>query len=156
MVLYPPGGSIFGGDKRSTVRSLSTAVFLLRPRKMGEDICVPQSRMPEAIHRLREIEARHGHLLVNYGHAGDGNIHVTCMWDPEEERAEERLDATIEGVFHLAMELGGTLSGEHGIGTTKRAYLGLEVGEAEIALMRRVKAAGDPEGLLNPGKIFPR
>jgi glycolate oxidase len=136
-------------------RGLSTAVFLMKPKKISEDICVPQSRMAEAVRRIREIEARHEILIINFGHAGDGNFHVNCMFDPEEEGIADRVNGAIGDIFQLAMELGGTLSGEHGIGTTKRAFLPLEVGEAEMALMRRVKAAWDPEGLLNPGKIFP-
>ena len=111
--------------------------------------------MAEALRRIREIEARHEILIINFGHAGDGNFHVNCMCDPEEEGIADRVNGAISDIFHLAMELGGTLSGEHGIGTTKRAFLPLEIGEAEMALMKRVNAAWDPEGLLNPGKIFP-
>jgi glycolate oxidase len=136
-------------------RGISMAVYQLRPKKYSEDICVPQSRMAEAVKRLREIEARHSLFLVTYGHAGDGNFHVNLMFDPDEAGVLDRVHAAIGDVFKLAIELGGTLSGEHGIGTAKRDYLGLEFAEPELALMRRIKAAWDPDGLLNPGKILP-
>lgn len=136
-------------------RSLSTAVYQIRPKKISEDICVPQSRMAEAVRRIREIEAKREIVIINFGHAGDGNFHVNCMFDPDEDGAAARVNEAIHDVFSLAIELGGTLTGEHGIGSTKRDYMRMEHGEAELNMMRRIKAAWDPENLLNPGKIIP-
>jgi glycolate oxidase len=92
--------------------------------------------------------------VVTFGHAGDGNIHVNIMLDKGDKQALNKAEAAVEALFRYTIALGGTLSGEHGVGITKASYLAMELGGAERALMKRIKAAFDPNGILNPGKIF--
>ncbi len=142
-----------GGDRErlwAARRLLSDAVKERARFKVAEDIAVPRSRAPELLERLREVGRRHDVLIASYGHAGDGNYHVNILWDDPEWRP----DATIEAVLRTALDLGGTITGEHGIGLAKKAYLSLEKSAAQIAWMRAQKALFDPKGLLNPGKIF--
>jgi glycolate oxidase len=93
--------------------------------------------------------------IVNFGHAGDGNIHVNIMVDLAQEGMREKAEEAIQAVFQAAIGLRGSLSGEHGIGTVKAGYLAMEIDPVAMAMMRRVKAAFDPNNILNPGKIFP-
>jgi glycolate oxidase len=102
---------------------------------------------------VRAIGTRHGLPVATYGHAGDGNLHVNVLFDREEERP--RAERAVGDVLRAAVDLGGTLSGEHGIGLSKRDYLEYEQGSELVSLQRRLKALFDPAGLLNPGKIFP-
>ncbi|MBI5810402.1 MAG: glycolate oxidase subunit GlcD, partial [Deltaproteobacteria bacterium] len=111
--------------------------------------------IPALMSGIREISEKKGALIACFGHAGDGNIHVNVMYDrknPEEACAAE--EAVLD-VFRLTLKLGGTISGEHGIGTAKAKYLAMELSPAVIDLMKRVKGAFDPNHILNPGKIFP-
>jgi len=133
---------------------LSTALVRLKPTKINEDITVPCSRLPEMIRRIREIGERHHFLIANFGHAGDGNLHVNVLTD---ERNPEEFSRALEAVREImvaTVEVGGTLSGEHGIGMTKSEYLRLEQSEDLIELQRQIKAVFDPHHILNPGKIF--
>jgi glycolate oxidase len=114
---------------------------------------VPRSRIADLIARCREIAARRGIRMPAYGHAGDGNLHVNLLWDEPEQEVE--VHAAIRELFEATVALGGTLSGEHGIGALKAPYLGIEQPPELIALSRRLKDAFDPRGVLNPGKIFP-
>ena len=135
-------------------RSTSQALFSIAPDKINEDTVVPVSAVPEALAGFREIAGKFGLDIVCFGHAGDGNIHVNVMTDrrdPEKKAAAE--EAVVE-VFQLVLRFGGTISGEHGIGLTKAPYLRMELSEAEVELLKRVKAAFDPLNILNPGKIF--
>jgi glycolate oxidase len=140
-------------DVWQTRRYLSVNLRALHPLKLSEDVAVPRSAIPEMIARAKEIGRRHGFDVATYGHAGDGNLHVNVMYDRPEERP--RVDAAVGEVLRAAVELRGTITGEHGVGLAKRDFLVHEQGEAVVALQRRLKALLDPEGLLNPGKIFP-
>jgi len=137
-------------------RAVSPSLKQLGPDKFNEDIVVPRARLPQMIEALEEIAARFQVRIVNFGHAGDGNIHVNIMVDLRRDGVPERARQAVEAVFQAAVGLGGSISGEHGIGMVKAGYLGLEIDAVAIAMMRRVKAAFDPDNLLNPGKIFPQ
>jgi glycolate oxidase len=136
-------------------RELSPALKVITPIKFNHDVVVPKGRIPRLFDLVREIKKKYRLRIPCFGHAGDGNIHVNIMVmpgdDDEMRRAHEAERALFEGV--VAME--GSISGEHGIGFAKAKYLSLELDPQTIALMKRVKAAFDPEGVLNPGKIFP-
>jgi glycolate oxidase len=134
-------------------RYLSVNLKSLHPRKLSEDVAVPRSRIPEMIARAKEIGARHRVAVATYGHAGDGNLHCNVLFDREEERP--RVDAAVAEILRAAVDLGGTLTGEHGVGLSKRDFLEYEQGRELVALQRRLKAVFDPLGILNPGKIFP-
>ena len=136
-----------------TRRMTSVALTALRPHKISEDVAVPRGRLVELIGRVRAIGARHEILTACYGHAGDGNLHVNLLFGSQEER--ERSHAAVEEVLQAAIDLGGTITGEHGVGLAKRAFLGREQTREVIELQRRLKRAFDPDDLLNPGKIFP-
>lgn len=136
-------------------RALSPAIRKYGTLKLNEDVVVPRSRVPDLVARVDEIARRHSTFVVNFGHAGDGNIHVNFMCDRDDRDAVRRARAAVRDVFQAAVELGGTISGEHGIGYVKAPYLGLAVDTATIELMKRIKRALDPLNILNPGKMFP-
>ena len=126
------------------------------PENHMEDVVVPRAELPRLLAGIKEISRREGVRTVTFGHAGDGNVHVNVLRD---ELPAERWEAVVpivsETVYRLALQLGGTLTGEHGIGATRRRYLSLALDETQIALMRGIRAVFDPHGILNPGKIFP-
>ena len=133
-------------------RSISPALYAIKPRKINEDIVVPRSRLPRILEAIEEIAARHKLLIVNFGHAGDGNIHTNVMLDEgDQAKAEE----AVREIFQAVLDLEGSISGEHGIGLSKLPYLEMELGAGEIRAMKRIKQALDPNNILNPGKIFP-
>ena len=134
-------------------RALSPALRTISNDKINEDVVVPVSRLPELIHALRGIAQKHAIPLVNFGHAGNGNIHVNLLPRDAAERACA-LTALPE-IFRTVVALGGTLSGEHGIGLAKRDFLVDALDPAALALMRRIKTQFDPDGILNPGKLLP-
>jgi len=136
-------------------RSISPALYSLRPTKINEDIAVPRSRIPEMLDRLDRLAREKDLMIVNFGHAGDGNIHVNIMTDASRAEEYERAEAAVREIFEAALELGGTLSGEHGVGLSKKPFIAMEVDAPALELMRHVKRVFDPAGLLNPGKIFP-
>lgn len=134
-------------------RALSPALRTISPDKINEDVVVPVSRLPELIARLREIAARHSIPIVNFGHAGNGNIHVNLL--PRDAAEHTRAQTALPEVFAAVLALGGTLSGEHGIGLAKRDFLVDALDPAALKLMRAIKAQFDPDGILNPGKLLP-
>jgi glycolate oxidase len=156
-------------------RELSAALKQISPVKLNNDVVVPRGRVPELFALVGQIRKESGLPIASFGHAGDGNIHVNIMVPPEEQGAESRelreqgkeheskaresaMDRARRAerrLFEGVVALEGSISGEHGIGFTKARYLGLELSSDEIALMKRIKAAFDPRGILNPGKIFP-
>ena len=121
-----------------------------------EDVVVPRAEIPTLLKGVKVIAGRHDVRIVCFGHAGDGNVHVTVLKDQvPDERWEGFVPAVSEELYRLTLSLGGMITGEHGVGATRRQYLPLALDEAQIALMRRIKAAFDPHHILNPGKIFP-
>ena len=140
-------------DIWETRKKLSVNLRALHPLKLSEDIVVPRSRIADMVRKTREIGARYGLLVATYGHAGDGNLHANVLFDREEQRS--RVEAAVGEVLRAAVDMGGTITGEHGVGLAKREYLEYEQGPQLIALQRRLKAVFDPLGILNPGKIFP-
>lgn len=135
-------------------KAISPALYAYGPDKINEDIVVPRSRIPDMVVRIRALKAETGLFMASFGHAGDGNIHVNIMLDKNDPIQVKKAEQAVERLFDDTVAMGGTISGEHGIGITKSAFLAKEVGQAEIALMKNIKAVFDPQGILNPGKIF--
>ncbi len=136
-------------------RSVSPALYRISPSKINEDIVVPRSKIPEMLRLLREIGNKHNVKIVNFGHAGDGNIHVNIMTDKNRVEEYERANDSVKEIFEATLKLGGTISGEHGVGLTKAKYVGMELSPHSIGLMKSLKKVFDPKGIMNPGKIFP-
>jgi glycolate oxidase len=135
-------------------RAISPALFHISPTKINEDIVVPRSRLAEMLGRLKVLAETTGIRIVNFGHAGDGNIHVNLMVDRTKKKEYEKAQKLVEEIFRITLELGGTISGEHGVGISKQKYITMEIQPAELELMRNIKKIFDPKNLLNPGKIF--
>lgn len=135
-------------------RSISPALSRLGPTKISEDIVVPRSKLKEMVLALDEIRNKYKINLVAFGHAGDGNIHVTIQTDKRKEEELRRVNEAVDEVMKTTLSLGGSISGEHGIGLTKKKFLPWEIGQNELNLMRRIKNTLDPNNILNPGKIF--
>jgi glycolate oxidase len=136
-------------------RAISPSLARRRPNKLGEDIAVPRSSIPQMVRRVREIAAAYRLEIPLFGHIGDGNLHPNILCDKNDREEMTRVTGAAREIFETAVALGGTLSGEHGIGLLKKQFLELDLGPDTIALMRRIKAAVDPHGIMNPGKIFP-
>jgi D-lactate dehydrogenase len=134
-------------------RALSPALRTLAPHKINEDVVVPVSRLPALIAALEEIARRHAIPIVSFGHAGNGNLHVNLL--PRDEAELARVEPCLAEVFDTVIALHGSLSGEHGIGLAKRPFLARALDPETLALMRRIKAEFDPDGILNPGKLLP-
>ncbi len=136
-------------------KALSPALRTIAPKKINEDIVVPVSRMAELITRLDQLAKKHDITIINFGHAGNGNIHVNLLIDPANQQHLLRAERCLNDLFTLVLELNGTLSGEHGVGIEKKAFVSREIEPQTLALMRRIKKQFDPNGILNPGKMFP-
>jgi D-lactate dehydrogenase len=136
-------------------KALSPALRNLAPGKINEDVVVPVSRIPELVAGVQSLSREAGLPIVCFGHAGNGNLHVNLMYDPADPAQNARAHAAMAHVFALTLSLGGTLSGEHGIGLAKRDFMPQAVDAPTLAMMRAVKAAFDPDGILNPGKLLP-
>jgi glycolate oxidase len=136
-------------------RAVSPALFHISPTKINEDIVVPRSRLTEMLRILKGLSESSGIRIVNFGHAGDGNIHVNLMVDRNNKNEYEKAVKLVEDIFRATLELGGTISGEHGVGLTKKNYISMEIRPDELELMKKIKAVFDPKNILNPGKIFP-
>ncbi|MBW1679868.1 MAG: FAD-binding protein [Deltaproteobacteria bacterium] len=136
-------------------RNVSPSLYRLRPHKTSEDVVVPRSLLPALARHLDGLARRFGLPIAAFGHAGDGNLHVNIMYDGDDPVERDKVDAVVRELFMEVIRLGGTISGEHGIGITKAPYLEMEIPEEGIRLMGRIKKAFDPNGILNPGKIFP-
>jgi glycolate oxidase len=119
-----------------------------------DDVGVPRSRIPEMLAAIERVSAEHGLPVGVFGHAGDGNLHPTFVVERDDPTAEARIDAARGAIYRAALELGGTVTGEHGTGLTKRGFLELQRGPAAVAVMRALKQALDPQSILNPGKVL--
>ena len=139
----------------SARKALSPALRTLAPGKINEDVVVPVSRIPQLVDGVHCLAAEFALAIVSFGHAGNGNLHVNILYDPADPAQLERAQAALVRVFALTLSLGGTLSGEHGIGLAKRDFMPQAVDPATLSLMRQIKAAFDPAGILNPGKLLP-
>ncbi len=134
-------------------RNASPSITIYGSKKLNEDISVPRSMLPEALKNIYAVGEKYGFKVPCFGHAGDGNIHVNVMVDGSDEKQLEEGHKAIEEIFELVVEMGGTLSGEHGIGTSKAPFMNIAFNEAELQLFRDIKKAFDPNGILNPGKM---
>jgi len=136
-------------------RAVIDALNHASPVNHMEDVVVPRARIPDLLRGIRALSQQMGVRILNFGHAGDGNVHITMLKDDlDEESWEELVPKGAEALYRLALSLGGTLTGEHGIGAIRRQYLHLALEEAQIEVMKRIRAAFDPNGILNPAKIF--
>jgi glycolate oxidase len=136
-------------------RETSYALRTIAPLKLNNDVVVPRGRVPALIELVERLRAAHRLRIPCFGHAGDGNIHVNIMVSPDDADEVARAHQAVRELFEGVVALEGSISGEHGIGFSKAPYIGIELSDDVIALMKRVKAAFDPHGILNPGKIFP-
>ncbi len=136
-------------------KSLSPALRKVAPKKINEDVVVPVSKIPQLIEGLERLSESYGIRIVNFGHAGNGNIHVNLLTDPDDPAMMQQASDCLDATFDLVLGLGGTLSGEHGIGLEKRGYIEREIDPVSLRLMQDIKRQFDPAGILNPGKIFP-
>lgn len=136
-------------------RSISPALYHIKPTKINEDIVVPRGLIPEMLNSIRKIADKYDLVIASFGHAGDGNIHVNVMTDKNNPDEYKRATESVKEIFEVTLGLGGTISGEHGVGLTKKQYLGMELSETSVKLMKDIKNVFDPKGILNPGKIFP-
>ncbi|CQR72874.1 putative FAD-linked oxidoreductase [Sporomusa ovata DSM 2662] len=135
-------------------RAISPACGKINPTKISEDATVPRSQIPAMVRRLREIAQKYNLKMVIFGHAGDGNLHPNILSNKHDHEEMERVEQAVAELFKVALELGGTLSGEHGIGYMKAPFLQWETGETGFAAGKTIKKVIDPQGILNPGKLF--
>ncbi|MBE4910556.1 glycolate oxidase subunit GlcD [Bacillus luteolus] len=135
-------------------RSALSALARLKPTTILEDATVPRSEIANMVKAINEISKKYNVDICTFGHAGDGNLHPTCLTDARDHEEMERVEKALEEIFQKAIELGGTITGEHGVGTMKAPYLKLKLGEAGINAMRLIKESLDPNNIMNPGKVF--
>lgn len=136
-------------------RALSPALKSIAPGKINEDVVVPVSRIPDLVEGVQRLAAEADLPIVTFGHAGNGNLHVNILYHPDDDDENARAHATLPKVFALTLQLGGTLSGEHGIGLAKRDFMTQAFSASTLATMRAIKQTLDPDGILNPGKVLP-
>ena len=137
-------------------KALSPALRTIAPKKINEDVVVPVSEMASFVGHVQSLSERYAIPIVCFGHAGNGNIHVNLLIDPDDKKQMAGASECLNEVFRAVIERRGTLSGEHGIGYDKKEFVGIEIEPATLALMRRIKDQFDPDHILNPGKLFPK
>ncbi|MCM2283760.1 MAG: FAD-binding protein [Desulfobacula sp.] len=135
-------------------KALSPVLYKLAPHKINEDIVVPINKIPDMVEATQRIQRTSGLKVVSFGHAGDGNIHCNIMYDKSNGDERYRAEKALKELFRETLRLGGTITGEHGVGITKKRFLPDEIGETQIELMRGIKTVFDPLNILNPYKIF--
>jgi glycolate oxidase len=136
-------------------KSVSPSLARRRPNKLGEDITVPRSAIPEAVARIKEVAQQYGLPIPIFGHIGDGNLHPNILFDRRDPEEFARVEKAAQALFEIALSLGGVLSGEHGVGMLKRDFAEQNLGPVAITLMRALKRTLDPKGIMNPGKVLP-
>tara|TARA_B100000315_G_scaffold33171_1_gene27845 strand:+ start:14485 stop:15861 length:1377 start_codon:yes stop_codon:yes gene_type:complete len=135
-------------------RAISPALGRLKPTKINEDIVVPRNKIPSIIKRIRKIAEDFNLTIINFGHAGDGNIHVNIMTDKQDKDEYARAEKAVKEIFSAVLDLEGTISGEHGVGLTKSPYISMEIEPVVLRKMKEIKKIFDPNNIMNPGKIF--
>ncbi len=135
-------------------RSISPALYHLKPNKINEDIVVPRGKIAFVLNSLRQLSEESGIMIVSFGHAGDGNIHVNVMADKNNAEEYSKGQALIRKIFEITLSAGGSISGEHGIGLAKLPYINMEIKDREMQLMKDIKRIIDPGNIMNPGKVF--
>ncbi|WP_457553133.1 FAD-binding oxidoreductase [Desulfobacula sp.] len=135
-------------------KALSPLLYKIAPNKINEDIVVPIDKIPDMVQVTQEIQKSSGLKVVSFGHAGDGNIHCNIMYHKANKNESKRAEKAVEALFNATLNLGGTITGEHGVGMTKLKYLPREIGATQIELMKGIKKVFDPQNILNPDKIF--
>jgi glycolate oxidase len=134
-------------------RNVSQCVTIYGSKKLNEDISVPRSMLPQALKEIYKVGEKYGFSVPCFGHAGDGNIHVNVMVDGNNKEELEKGHQAIKEIFSLVVEMGGTLSGEHGIGLSKAPFMSIAFNDAELELFKAIKKAFDPNNILNPNKM---
>lgn len=135
-------------------RAISPSLMKFGTLKINEDVVVPRSKVPELVAKIEEIGKKHDTFVANFGHAGDGNIHVNFLCDRENPESIARARECVKETFQLSVDLGGTISGEHGIGYVKAPYMDYAIDKPTLEIMKGIKKVFDPNGILNPGKMF--
>ena len=138
----------------SARKTLSPVLYKIATNKINEDIVVPIDKIPDMVQVAQKIQKTSGLKVVSFGHAGDGNIHCNIMYNKADENELKRAKKAVDELFNATLKLGGTITGEHGVGMTKIKYLPREIGATQIELMKGIKRVFDPQNILNPGKIF--
>ena len=138
----------------SARRTAFSALARVSPTTILEDATVPRSELAKMIRFVQEVGVRHRLKIGTFGHMGDGNLHPTFLTDEKNLDEMARVEIAMKEIFDFAISLGGTITGEHGVGLAKKPFLPAAIGEASLGLMKKLKAALDPKGILNPGKIF--
>lgn len=135
-------------------KALSPLLYKIATNKINEDIVVPIDKIPDMVEEIQNIQKISGLKVVSFGHAGDGNIHCNIMYNKTDDNELKRAETAVDDLFDATLKLGGTITGEHGVGITKMKYLPQEIGTTQLALMKGIKKVFDPQNILNPGKIF--
>jgi D-lactate dehydrogenase len=138
-----------------TRKALSPALRKVAPKKINEDVVVPVTEIPTLIAGLDELSKHYQLPIINFGHAGNGNIHVNLLLNPDDPEQSARAHRCLDEIFSLVLKLNGTLSGEHGVGLEKRDFVDRELDANSLELMRAIKRQFDPKGILNAGKMLP-
>lgn len=142
-------------DLWATRKALSPALRTVAPKKINEDIVVPVSNIPVLIRELDKLSKQYDITIINFGHAGNGNLHTNILYDPADKKQTGNAARCLDKLFSLVLDLNGTLSGEHGVGLEKMGFIDREIEPVTLELMRRIKSQFDPNNILNPGKMFP-
>lgn len=135
-------------------RSISPAITKIKPKKINEDISVPRGKIPETVEFINSLSEETGIKIIMFGHFGDGNIHTNIMIDPKNPDEVNKSEYILDKIFRYVVSIDGSISGEHGIGTSKKRFLKYQYGREEIEIFKKIKRSFDPDNLLNPGKIF--
>jgi glycolate oxidase len=143
-----------GAKLAAARRNAFSALARIRPTTILEDVTVPRSELARMVAFIAEVAVRHKLQVGTFGHLGDGNLHPTFLTDERDHEEMHRVEVALEEIVNETIRLGGTVTGEHGVGLAKKAFVKRQLGEGSYELMRSIKRALDPEALLNPGKIF--
>jgi len=135
-------------------RAISPSLVKIRPDKIVNDVVVPLSGVSDFLQAVRKVEKEKGIIMACFGHAGEGNIHVNILLDKNNAEEAGKAKEVVDYIINMTIGLGGTISGEHGIGMTKRTFAGMELHPVAYEVMKKIKGVLDPNGILNPGKIF--